>query len=420
MTVADLLVVHAAELVTLSEFGPQPQRGPLAEVSTIPDGAVAVAAGRIVDVGATDDVLRRIPGATEVLDARGCAVIPGFVDAHSHMLYAGSRIDEYWQRIAGRTYAEISAEGGGIHRTVRETRAATESVLLASLVDRVATALGNGTTTAELKSGYWLTTAGEQQGLALIAEAGHRQPVELIPTFLAAHAIPPDFRDDPDQFVDLVVNEMLPKIASSAHFCDVVCEVGAFTPAQARRILFAARAHGLRAKIHADEFADVGAAAVGAEVGATSADHLCFVSEAGRGALAAAGTVAVLLPATRHYLLAPRHADARALIDAGVPVALGTDHGPSSPTLSMPYVLGLACSALRLSAAEALVAGTWNAAHAADVAGRAGCLAAGFQADLIVLEVASYRELPYLVDRPLVRDVVKQGRVVRRHGAPPA
>jgi imidazolonepropionase len=421
MTVADLVVVHAAELVTLGELGTRPQRGPLTDVVTIPDGAVAMAGGRVVDVGPTDDVLSRAPGITAraVVDARGHAVIPGFVDAHSHMLYAGSRIDEYWERIAGRTYAEISADGGGIHRTVRETRAATDAVLLESLIERLGVALSNGTTTAELKTGYWLTTSGEQAGLALIAEANDRQPVELIPTFLGAHAIPPDFRDDPDRFVDMVVNEMLPKISSSAHFCDVVCEAGVFTPSQARRVLVAALEHGLRAKIHADEFADIGAAAVGAELGATSADHLCFVSEASRGALARGATVAVLLPATRHYLLAPCHADARALIEAGVPVALGTDHGPSSPTLSMPFVLGLACSALRLTAAEALVAATWNAAHAVGVGGRVGRLAPGFQADLLVLEVSSYRELPYFIDRSLVRDVVKRGRVVRRCGDAP-
>ena len=408
------LVLHAAELVTLADLGPGPHRGPLPELTTIADGAVWSVDGVVRDVGTTAEVLQRLPvsAAPEVIDARGCAVIPGLVDPHTHLLYDGSREDEYHLRLAGTSYLEIGRRGGGIQRTVAATRSAGFARLLRGLEDRLDRALAGGTTTVEVKTGYGLDTAAEIEGLDVIRAAQRTHPADIVPTFLGAHAIAPEFRGAPDRYTDLVVGEMLPRARGLAAFCDVFCEEGYFTREQSRRILAEGKRLGLLPKIHADEVSDQGGAALAAEVGAASADHLCCAAEDGLRAMAAAGVVAVVLPATRFYFLAERYADARRMLALGLPLALGTDHSPTTPVDSMLLVIGLACAELKLTAAEALVAATLNAAAALGVQNRVGRLAPGSQADLVVLHVPSHRDIPYYFARPLVRNVLKRGRPI--------
>lgn len=412
--IRECLVIDAAELVTLADLGPGPHRGALSELSAIPGGAVWMGDGVIRDVGTTEDVLRRLPtsAAPEVIDARGCAVIPGLVDAHSHLLYEGTREDEYLLRLRGTSYLEIGRRGGGIQRTVAATRAAGFDRLLQNLGHRLDRVLAGGTTTVEVKTGYGLDTATEVLGLEVIRAAQRLHPIDVTPTFLGAHAVPPELRDAPARYVDLVIEEMLPRVKDLAAFCDVFCEHGYFTRDQSRRILEEAKRHGLRGKIHADELTDQGAASLAAEVGATSADHLCCASESGLRALAQTGVVAVVLPATRFYFLAERYADARRMLELGVPVALGTDHSPTTPVDSMTFVLALACAELRLTPEEALVAATLNAACALGLGDRIGSLAVGRQADLVVLDLPSYRYIPYYASRPVVRAVLKRGKVI--------
>lgn len=413
----DLLIEHAAQVVTPAGTG-----GPLAgqrqgELEIIPDGAVAIAGGRIVAIGSTVAVQASVglSRQTRVLDARSCVVTPGLVDAHTHVVYAGDRIPEYEQRARGETYAAILAAGGGIHRTVQATRAASMEELALQTSSRLDRMLGSGTTTAESKSGYGLDRDTELKQLEAMGRKalGRRHPVELIPTFLGAHAVPAG--QDADAYLDFVIAEVLPAVVQQgiAKFCDVFCEQGVFTPAQSARLLRAAAAAGLSPKLHADELADTGGAALAAELGAISADHLHMASVTGLEAMARAGTVAVLLPGTGLFLGMHDHAPARAMIERGVPVALGTDCNPgSSPAHSMALMMSLAVSQLKLTPAEALVAATANAAAACGAADRLGRLAIGMQADVVLWDATDYRAIPYYLGANLVRTVLKRGQVV--------
>jgi imidazolonepropionase len=347
-----------------------------------------------------------------VLDGRGRTVLPGFVDPHTHLVYAGDRRDELQRRLAGASYAEIAAAGGGIVSTVRATRGANEWELVEASLPRVDAALRNGTTTCEVKSGYGLDTASELTMLRAIRRLATRTDIELVPTFMGAHEVPLEYRHDRDAYVDLVVDDMLPKVAAEglAEWCDVFCERGVFTPEESRRILSAGLEHGLRARIHADELAASGGSHVAAEVGARSADHLIFVEPEGIAALGAAGVIATLLPIAAFYLKIGRYAPARALIDAGVPVALATDMNPGggfSP--SMPFAITLACFAMGLTLEEAVAAATLNAACALDRQDRVGSLEAGKQMDAVVID----GELVDLlhVGRHGIEHVIKRGRL---------
>lgn len=413
---ADLILFHAGQVAT--PLGKAPLRGPaLGELRIIPDGAVACAGGRILAVGKTDDVMARIkPGPAAVcLEARGRLVTPGLVDPHTHALYAGSRQHELEMKLAGRTYLEILAAGGGILDTVRRTRMAPPEELKDLLRSRLRTMLAHGATTVEVKTGYGLTAETELAHLGLISSLDAEDGVPaVVPTLMAAHAVPEEWAGDPDGYLDLVCGEIIPRAAAAgARFVDVFCEPGVFTVAQARRVLLTARAHGLGAKLHGDELAPGGGAELAAEVGAISAEHLVHASPAGMRAMAEAGVIAVLLPGTSFYLAEGRYAPARAMIQAGVAVALGSDANPgTSPTENMAFLLNLACLYLRLTPAEALAAATLNAACAVGLGGETGTLEPGKRADLLLFDAPDYRYLPYHYGTNLVRTVIRGGKVV--------
>ncbi|WP_018086094.1 imidazolonepropionase [Desulfurispora thermophila] len=419
----DLLLHSAAELITVAGGSARPRRGrEMADIGLIRDGAVAVRDGRIVAVGPTRDVLERVETdrATIEIDARGKVVLPGLVDPHTHLVFAGSREYELEMKIAGVSYLEILARGGGILDTVRATRAASPARLKEVAQGYLREMLAQGTTTAEVKSGYGLDLETELKTLQVVAELNGCQPVELVPTFLGAHAVPPEYRDNPEAYVDLVVEEILPAVAGRglARFCDVFCEEGVFSPEQTRRILSAARRLGLELKLHADEIEPLGGAELAAQMGATSADHLVQISEQGIRELANSNTVAVLLPATTFCLMGTQYAPARRMLEQGVAVALASDFNPgSSPVNSLPLVMGIACRQLKMRPAEVVTAVTINAAHAIGQAYRLGSLEPGKQADLVVFDAPSYQYIMYRLGAQLVDTVVKAGRVVwRRRG----
>ncbi|MBI4576991.1 MAG: imidazolonepropionase [Planctomycetes bacterium] len=410
----DLLVTNAGELCTLA--GAAPRRGrSQAEVAAVTDGAVAVREGRVLFAGPRREVERAYRG-DRVLDAGGLCVTPGLVDAHTHLVWAGSREDEFAQRVAGRPYREIAQAGGGIRATVRATRAADEEALVAAARRRLGRMLDHGTTTAEVKSGYGLDTETELRQLRVVRRLAREQPVDLVPTFLGAHEFPDEYRDDREGYVRLLVEEMVPAVreAGLAEFCDAFCEEGVFDPAQTARVLEAAAAQGLAPKLHADELSPTGGAELAARLGAASADHLVATGPEGIRALARRGVVAVLLPGTSYHLGTGRYAPARAMVEAGVPVALATDCNPGSCTTeSMTMVLSLACLGLRLGPSEALVAATINAACAIRREAEVGSLEPGKRADLVVWEAPNHRYLAYHFGVNLARTVIQRGVVVR-------
>jgi imidazolonepropionase len=416
---ADLVVRNISLLCTLAGSAPR-LRERMRDLGLVEEAALAAFEGRIVYAGPERDLAGAVLPARDAveIDAGGGAVVPGLVDAHTHLAFAGDRDDEIRRRLAGASYREIAAEGGGIVRSVTATRAATQEQLAEAIVSRLDEMLLCGTTTAEVKSGYGLETAAEIRSLEAMREAGSRHPVTLVPTFLGAHEVPVEHRGDRERYVRLVIEEMLPEVArlGLAAFCDVFCEEGVFSVEESRRILLAARALGLKLRIHADELAWTGGAELAGELGARSADHLLFASEAGMQALARSGCVATLLPAAAFYLRLGRYAPARAMIEAGVPVALASDVNPGgglSP--SLPFAMAVACFAMGFSLEEAVTAATINAACSLDLAGEVGSLEAGKRADLVVLRSRRLLDL-VRVGVPAIRAVVKDGRVVARDG----
>jgi len=414
---ADLLIEDAAELLTL-DGPPGPRAGPAqSELGLIQGGAVAARDGRIVAVGASAEVRARIelaPGA-RVYSAAGRVVMPGFVDPHTHLIFAGDRAAEFARRLAGASYLDVLAGGGGILDTVRQTRLASLDDLLAGARRRLRRMLAAGTTTVEMKSGYGLTVEDELKILrvakALIGGVAR--------TFMGAHAVPPEFRGRRQAYVDLVCEEMIPRVADEylAEYCDVLCEKGAFSVEESRRILETGVEHGLKPKVHADEMVALGGAELAAELRAVSADHLSKTSEQGLRALAEAGTVAVLLPGTGLFL--GHAARARRMVELGIPVALGTDFNPGTcPIESMAMIVGLACAQLGLSVAEAIVGATVNAAHAIGRGGRVGSLREGKQADLLVLDAPDHRHLAYRFGTNLVYQVFQNGGLAHQAAEP--
>lgn len=414
-----MLIHSASQLLTLAGG---PQRGhELGRLGLIEDGAVLVRGGLIEAVGPSA-VLRAAYPNEETWDAGGRVVMPGFVDPHTHLVWAGDRAHEFEWRTQGKTYTEIAAAGGGILATVRATRAATLETLIEQARQRAWTMLRQGTTTAEAKTGYGLTPESELRLLEAILRLNQEGPLELIPTYLAAHDVPPEFRHDPQAYVDQICTEMLPAVRQwwQTHapgrplpFVDVFCERIAFDLAQSRQILEQARALGFGLKIHADEFESLGGARLAVELGATSADHLVKTPPEDIQALAASPTVAVALPCTPFGLAQPEYTPARAILEAGGLLALATDLNPGTAWCeSMPFVIALACRYLKLTPAEAIAAATINAAAAIGAADRLGSLEPGKQADLIVLDVPDYRHLGYRFGTNPVLRVMKRGRWV--------
>jgi imidazolonepropionase len=410
---ADLILRHARELIACA--GPAPRRRPALELDPIPDGALAAFQGRIVFAGRSSDLATHVtpaPGAS-IADIPGVTIIPGFVDPHTHAMFAGDRRDELRRRLGGETYANIARSGGGILSTVRATRAATEDDLVSSTKDRLDEMLASGTTTCEIKSGYGLDLETELKMLRAMRRLAVTHPVSIVPTFLGAHEIPPEHRASRAAYVDAVIDEMLPAVAAErlAAWCDVFCETGVFTPAESARILQAGQRVGLRPRIHADELGASGGWQVAAQVGARSADHLIFVSPDGMDAMAAAGVTATLLPSAAFYLKLGRFAPARELIARGVPVALATDVNPGggfSP--SMPFVMALACFAMGMTFEEALVGATINAAWSLDLAGDVGSLEPGKLADAVLVNGDAINLIR--VGAPAIRAVIKRGSIV--------
>ncbi|HVL53272.1 MAG TPA: imidazolonepropionase [Vitreimonas sp.] len=431
---AGLLVHSASEVVTMAG-GLRRGAGQDAATTLRTDGSpgggpvVACWEGRIVGVGSREDVVARLEAENlpiarfARLDARGGTVTPGLVDCHTHLLFGGSRTAEFRLRQRGASYLDILAAGGGILATVAATRAASDDELAAHGRRWLDEMLAHGVTTVEAKSGYGLDLATELRLLEVADRLDREGPVDVVSTFLGAHAVPAEFRGRPDAteaYVRHVIDEQLPGVAAQgrARFCDVFCEQGVFSPEQSRRVLEAGLRLGLRPRLHADELAPSGAAELAAEVRALSADHLVTPSDAGIDALAAAAeteqpVVATLLPATTWFLMSDRYAPARTFIERGIPVALATDFNPgTSPTASLPLVMSIACLALRLTPAEALAAVTVNAAHALGLGDDIGALEDGKAADLVVWDVDSADEIPLWPGARLARTVVKAGRVV--------
>jgi imidazolonepropionase len=422
MIQADLVIEGAAELLTLRGNSIRPRRGEeMRELGIIRQGALAARRGKIVWVGPTADLLTSVrPMAfTKLIDASGKTVLPGLVDSHTHLLFAGTRENEFAMRIQGKTYQEIAAAGGGINATVAATRKASRQDLQASARTTLDRMLALGTTTLEAKSGYGLELETELKMLEAIRELAGEGPMTIVPTFMGAHEIPPLFRQNPEAYVDLVITRMIPAVAAQklARFCDVFCETGVFSVEQSERIFRAASALGLEARVHVDELSDLGGAAMAARLGARTADHLLFASDDGISQMAAAGVIAVLLPGTAYFLHLERYARARDMIAAGVPVALATDFNPGScMTESMPLIMNIGCTQMRMLPAEAITAATINAAWALGEQDCAGSLEVGKQADILVLDAPGHEHLCYHFGVNLVDTVVKNGKVVVKAG----
>ncbi|TDL91847.1 imidazolonepropionase [Vibrio vulnificus] len=408
-------IKHATQLATLTSErkGPRSKEG-MSELGLIEDGSIWMESGLIQAVGTTKELEKLYADRmheAEVFDATGHLVTPGLVDPHTHVVYGGSREREFEMRLEGATYMDIMNGGGGIHATTRMTREASEEELMKQTIRRLDSFLAHGVTTVEGKSGYGMNLETELKQLRVMKKLQEEHPIDLVPTFMGAHAVPKDYKGREDEFVDHLINDMLPIVAEEklAEFNDVFCEKGVFTPEQSERILKAGKKYGLIPKIHADEIEPYGGAELAAKIGAISAEHLLKASEEGIQAMAKSGTIACLLPATALYLREDA-APGRRMVDEGVAVAISTDCNPgSSPTTSMPLVMNLACISMRLTPAEALTAATYNAACAINRQEKIGSLDVGKQADVVLWNVENYQELQYLFGVNHVKTVWKNG-----------
>ena len=414
-----MLITGCSQLVTLR--GPVPRRGrALADPGIIRDGTVLVRDGRIVAAGPR----RRVEGLAEArrakkLDLGGCVVLPGFVDSHTHLVFPASRADDYEKHIAGKTYEQIARTGGGILSTVRKLRAAKPEALKRTALAALRAFAAHGTTTIEAKSGYGLDAASELKTLRLLHELHQEQPLDILSTFLGAHVVPSEYRGRADAYVELLALRLIPGVALAglAEFCDVFCDRGAFSVAQARRILTAGRACGLVPRLHAEQLARMGATRLAVELNAASADHLEKINRSDIRALAASSVVATLLPGCSFHLGLSRYAPARELIAAGAAVALATDFNPgTSPTLNMQMVLSLACTHMRMTPAEALAAATINPAYSLRRHDRIGSIEVGKYADLAVFDLADYREIPYYFGVNHCWLTTKRGEIIFSRG----
>lgn len=419
MTESPTIFVNAKQ--TLTAAGPaRARRGAeMSDVGVRQGTGVAIDGEKIVAVASDDDLRRQFPNATEV-DCNQCLLAPGFVDSHTHAVFGAARYSEHELRATGVPYLEIARRGGGIHSSVRSLRSLSDNELYSLAVPRLQRIAAGGVTTVEIKSGYGLTVVDELRTLRVIRRLAHNVKMNVVATCLGAHEVPMEFRDIPNgrqEWLGILSNELLPQVAkeSLAEFADIFCEPGVFTVEESRALLLEGQRLGLRSKLHADELHDGGAAALAAEIGAVSADHLAAISAAGIAALAGSETVATILPATMLFLGTGRQAPARKLIEAGAAIALATDFNPgTSPLSAFPLVMTLGVSELRLSAAEAWVASTVNGAAALGLAQQTGQLAPGFRADIAVHAVEDYRELPYWFGERLCVESWSRGHVCHK------
>ncbi len=409
-----MLILHnASQIVTVDAHGEAHKAGrAMRELGIREHASLLIEGGTIYAILPSSDV--RITGSDNVLDCTGKVILPGFVDSHTHAVFAGERADEFAMRIEGKTYQEIAAAGGGIVSSMRGVRESTKEELSQSLLKRLDAMLQCGTTTAEIKSGYGLDCENDVKILEAIKTAQHESPLELHATFLGAHAVPPEFKGRQDDYVEYVINEMLPEIGRRdlAEFCDVFCDEGYFTVEQSERIFRAALKFNMQPKVHVDELAETGGAALAARIGALSADHLLCVSDPGIEAMKSAGVVATLLPGTA-YFLGLKYADARKMIDAGLTVGLATDFNPgTSPVWNMQMIISLACTQMKMTVEEAIAGSTINGAAALGKGNAIGSLEPGKQADAVVFGVPNYRDIAYYFGGNLVSSVMKRGEIV--------
>lgn len=421
----DLIIQSAAQLVTCASPNGAKRGKSLADIGLIEDGAVAIHNGFIVGVGKTTDICR-IYRSEQVIDASKKVVCPGLVDCHTHLVYAGSRANEFEMRIQGKSYVEIMQSGGGIISTMRATRATSEVDLWSLAKQRLDDMFRLGTTTVEIKTGYGLDIVSEIKMLRVIEQLAKTHPMTLVPTFLGAHALPPEYRNRPEDYIDLVIEEMLPAVArwyqqslftqeEIPFFIDVFCEVGAFDVEQSRRILEAGKRHGMNLKAHVDEFNALGGMPMAIALGAVSVDHLDVTSDKEFAGLASSRTIAVFMPTVNFNLGSTHFANARVMIDVGCAIALATDFNPgSSPCASLPMTMAIACRYQKLLPSEALNACTINAAHAIRMGDKLGSLEIGKWADIILLNTDDYRELAYQFGGNLVDNVIKRGQTITR------
>lgn len=417
-----LYIKNASQVITVSGSSNKPKIGQeMSNIGVIENGSVLIKKDRIIYVGANQVVeqyVSRLSEPVEVINAAGKVVTPGLIDPHTHIVFAGSREKELEMRLKGAKYIDILKAGGGILSTTAETRQASEQQLISETVPRLDRFLQYGVTTIEAKSGYGLTTMDELKQLRVAKKLNDIHPIDLVSTFMGAHAVPHEYKENPDDFVQLIIKEMLPLVAKEklAEFCDVFCEEGVFTVEQSKIILEEGKKHGLLPKIHADEIVPFGGAELAAEIGAVSADHLLRASEEGIQEMAEKGVIAVLLPGTAFFLMA-EPANARKMIEAGVAVALSTDRNPgSSPTESLPFIMNLACLTMKMTPEEVLAACTINAAHAINRAHEIGSIEVGKKADLILFDARNYQTLQYNYAVNLVDTVIKNGKVVVKGG----
>ncbi len=413
---ATLLIKNIGQLVTMA--GPAPRLGSqMKQLEIIKDGGIAAAADEIIAVGKSGEIEGQsfLAESCKIIDAKGAVVTPGLIDPHTHPVFSMTREDDFEMRTLGKSYEEIAEAGGGIRSSVRDLRKTPRDIIEKKTGARLDRLISYGITTAEAKSGYGLSTESEIMQLEIIKGLNETHSIELVPTFLGAHEVPDEFRNNRQEYIDLIINEMLPLVTKRklAQFCDVFCEESVFTIDESRRIQEAAKKLGLGLKFHADELKSTGGAELAALLGATSADHLVYISDAGIKALAASRTVATLLPGTSFSLRSKQYAPARKLIEAGAIVALATDCNPgSSYTESLPFVTTLASLQMRLTAAETLTAITVNAACAIGRQHRIGRLEPGMQADMVIWDMQDYREMPYHYAVNLVSQVIKKGNPV--------
>lgn len=414
----NLLITNASELITLKGWSQKPPLGvQMRDIGIIRKGSIAIHNRKIVAIGKTSEIEKRFSGE-ECMDAKGEVVMPGFVDPHTHLVFAGSREDEFEMRIKGASYMEILQKGGGILETVRETRKTSKEKLVENCKETLDVMLKHGTTTVEAKSGYGLNLKDEIKCLEVIQRLDKEHPVTVVSTFLGAHAIPPEYERNADEYVKLVIDEMIPAVANQklAEFCDVFCEKAVFNRNQSRQILLHGKKYGLRPKLHADEMTHFGGAELAAEIEAVSAEHLLFASNSGLNAMAKKHVVAVLLPAAAFSLMLSKYANAKKMIEISVAVALGTDFNPSCWVENQQIIIALAYRQMRMTPAEAITATTINAAHAINRAHEIGSLEPCKKADVVILNVQNHKCLGYRFGVNLVDKVIKGGKLVVEQG----